>query len=132
MHHSASGQRVSEKKKKGDFSLHSCTRCYNSSESAVNVVCQCASERGMDGRMDGGEEWRCKRRRNSPGVAEGSEDVRMLSEPGCDLPCWFSATTVTSYSVFQSRPVSRTCPLELWTRSSFFQVKSSLCIQHNQ
>lgn len=130
MHHSVSGQRVSEEKKAISHCIH--TWCYNRSESAVNVVRQYASEQGMDGLMDEGEELGCKRWRNSPGVVEGSEDVRKFNKPGCDLPCWFSATTVTSYSVFQSRPLRRMCPLVLGTRTSSFQAKSSLYIKHNQ
>lgn len=43
-----------------------------------------------------------------PGMVVGSEAVLPDTTPGSDLPCWFSATTWTSYSVFHSRPFSIT------------------------
>lgn len=56
-----------------------------------------------------------------PGMVVGSEAVLKERMPGSDLPCWFSATTWTSYSVFQSRPLSTTYSLSWGQRISGFQ-----------
>lgn len=56
-----------------------------------------------------------------PGIVLGSVDVLKERTPGSDLPCWFSATTCTSYSVSQSRPLSTTYSLLWGMRISGFQ-----------
>ena len=56
-----------------------------------------------------------------PGTVVGSVVVLKARVAGSDLPCWFSASTCTSYSVFQSRPLSTTYSLMLGRRISGFQ-----------
>lgn len=62
-----------------------------------------------------------------PGMVLGSVDVLKESTPGSDLPCWFSATTWTSYSVSQSRPLSTTYSLLCGMRISGFQSLPCFC-----
>lgn len=105
--------------------LHSHVWCHYSSESSVKISVLDIGGEGehREGGMEGEtERWRL------PVVAAGSGEVLKVRVPGLDLPCWFSATTNTSYSVSHSRPVSIMYSLTLGRRISGFQSGSSLCV----
>lgn len=58
-------------------------------------------------------------------MAVGWAEVLNTKRAALDLPCWFSATTKTSYSAFQSRDLSMTWSLPDGSLISGFHSEDS-------